>query len=123
MKRAIVSSEGDLINLMTRILEKEGYGLEKIESMLKVEFAYVDGTFQKDRMEQAMNDLNDNWEWENQDVDTKVYRRQPHCTFPTSYPAMVLYAIDSDYDRTGPVSICLFEFVTKDEAKKLLSTA
>lgn len=120
MKRTIFNSEGELVQfLRTQMMSKISFGIEEVENCLGIEFAYVDGTYATDRMNEA--EINDDWDWEDMDLNFHVYRRKDSCNLPNSYPVLLLYNFDSDYDRMGKMTTCMFDFVTKDDVKELLN--
>lgn len=85
---------------------------EDIETLLGIEYAYVDGTFQSDFTFDGTNEDN-----EDQDVGD-VYRKEEYAYFPESYPCLVLFLNYEDYDRNGKVQIRDLEFVYSHEFKE-----
>lgn len=113
MNRKLVRNEGEIVALVVR--QASGESPECIESMLGIEFAYADGRYPSD-LEASTSDDGD-WSWENQPVDftTYRYRRGEEPYFPATYPALVLYSFDDDFDRGGSVKTRLLLYVERYE--------
>jgi hypothetical protein len=98
---------------------------EEIESFLGIEFPMKDESgqtaFISDVSKFAEENPNDSaaWDqfayWEDQGVDTSVFRINSPEELPAKYPALVLAWIDDDYDRTGAVIARIVEFVYESE--------
>lgn len=114
MNRKLVTSEDQVVALVVKELsEKESP--ETIEAMLGIEFAYADGRYPSD-LEDAMNGEEDeDWSWQDQPVDFATYRHGEDPYFPETYPALVLYLFDDDYDRGGSVKTRMLTYVEQHE--------
>ena len=113
MNRKLVRDEGEVVALVVAALsEKESP--EDIEAMLGVEFAYEDGRYSSD-LEAAMDGEEDDWSWEDQPVDFTTYRHGEEPYFPATYPALVLYGFDDDFDRGGSVRTRVLLYVERHE--------
>ena len=113
MNRKLVTSEDQVVALVVKELsEKESP--EDIEAMLGVEFAYEDGRYPSD-LEAAMDGEEDDWSWEDQPVDFTTYRHGEEPYFPATYPALVLYGFDDDFDRCGSVKMRVLLYVERHE--------
>lgn len=113
MNRKLVRDEGEVVALVVAALsEKESP--EAIEALLGVEFAYADGRYPSD-LEAAMDGEEDDWSWEDQPVDFTTYRHRGEPYFPATYPTLVLYGFDDDYDRGGSVRTRVLLYVERRE--------
>lgn len=113
MNRKLVKNEGEVVALVVKELSEESP--EDIEAMLGVEFAYADGRYPSD-LEAAMNGEGDeDWSWEDQPVDFTTYRHGEEPYFPATYPALVLYGFDDDFDRGGSVRTRVLLYVERHE--------
>jgi len=112
VNRKLVTSEAQIVALVVDALAKTE-GSESIEAMLGVEFAYADGRYLSD-LEAATPDDGD-CSWEEQPVDYTTYRRREGACFPASYPALVMYSFDDDYDRGASVKTRMLTYVEQHE--------
>ncbi len=112
MNRKLVRDEGEVVALVVKELSEESP--EDIEAMLGVEFAYEDGRYPSD-LEAAMDGEEDDWSWEDQPVDFTTYRHGEEPYFPATYPALVLYGFDDDFDRCGSVKMRVLLYVERHE--------
>jgi hypothetical protein len=108
MKRKVVRSESEVVKLTTKLLRKQGSAVEEIEQTLGVEFPFKDGTYHSEMDQQPEDKV---VEWESQDVDFDKYRKVKEGFFPKTYPAVMLWCVENDFDRFGPVNFRMFEFV------------
>jgi hypothetical protein len=112
VNRKLVRDEGEVVALVVKELSEESP--EDIEAMLGVEFAYEDGRYPSD-LEAAMDGEEDDWSWEDQPVDFTTYRHGEEPYFPATYPALVLYGFDDDFDRCGSVKMRVLLYVERHE--------
>lgn len=126
MQRFLCYSNEDYVAKMVAIFDANiNTSPEEIESFLGIEFPMKDESgntaFISDVSKFAEENPNDNaaWDrfayWEDQGVDTSVFRINSPEELPAKYPALVLACIDDDYDRTGAVSARIVEFVYESE--------
>ena len=109
MNRKLVRNEGEVVALVVR----SGESPECIERMLGVEFAYADGRYFSDLEDSTPYD--GEWSRGDQPVDFTTYRRGEEPYFPATYPALVLYSFDDDFDRGGSVKTRLLLYVERHE--------
>ena len=112
MNRKLVRNEGEIVALVVSVLGKRNP--EALEAMLGVEFAYADGRYPSD-LEAAMGEDDEDWSWQDQPVDFTTYRHGEEPYFPATYPALVLYSFDDDFDRGGSVKTRLLLYVERHE--------
>ena len=113
MNRKLVTSEDQVVALVVAALSTTE-GAESIEAFLGIDFAFADGRYPDD-LEAAMGEGDDDWSWEDQEVDYTTYRRRDDAHFPATYPALVLYSFDDDFDRGGSVKTRLLLYVERHE--------
>lgn len=100
MDKHLVHNEAEYVKLF------EDFELNDAERLLGVEFAYEDGTYQRDFTFDGTNPDN-----EDQDVDMTKYRKGPDANFPDEYPCVVVMHVEESFDRMGDVRIEFMEFV------------
>lgn len=98
MNKHLVNSEEEYVALFN------DFELNDAEDFLGVEFAFEDGIYQSDIWKDDSID-------EDQEVSRTVYRKTADANFPKKYPCLVLLANEDDFDRTGPTSFKMLEFV------------
>lgn len=94
MNKHLVHSEEEYIALF------DEYDLNDAEVFLRVEFAFVDGTY--------VDLVNGN---DDQEVDRKTFRKNEESVFPDSYPCLVLLANEKSFDRIGNTTFKFLDFV------------
>lgn len=98
MNKSLVNSEKQFMDLFSKIDYNE------IEQFLDIEFAFSDGKYQSDiDTDPTIN--------ENQDVSLDIYRKNDPDTFPNHYPCIVMWTIDSDFDRCTHWRIEVLEYI------------
>lgn len=105
MNKTLVNSEKEYMDLFSNFDPGE------IESLLDIEFAFVDGTYRADWIKGVEID-------EQQEIDASVYRKYDESVFPESYPCVVVHYFDDDYDLYGKIKFRLFDLVYPIDFKK-----
>lgn len=98
MNKILVSSEKEFIAIF------ENLDPEIVEKFLNIEFAFTDGSYISDSIDDDSID-------EDQDIDTSKYKKYDEELFPASYPVVVIWNISKDFDRIGSFSVEFLEFV------------
>jgi hypothetical protein len=126
MRKFLCYSHEDYVAKMVKIFDDStNTSPEDVESFLGVEFAMRDEhgktAFISDVSKNAQENPSDidaqDWfaYWENQIVASDIFRINSPQELPAKYPAIVLTAIEDDWDRTGSMSTRVVEFVYESD--------
>lgn len=125
MRKFLCYSHEDYVAKMVKIFDDTNTSPEDIESFLGVEFAMRDDhgktAFISDVGKNAQEnpgdiDAQDLFAyWESQVVASDVFRINSPQELPAKYPALVLTAIEDDWDRVGVALIRVVEFVYESD--------
>lgn len=109
MNKTLAQSEAEFVAIFTSLLGKRvdyvEWDAQGIEEFIGVEFPFVDGTYLSD-LEKGDEDFDDVLT-----IDTSQYRKTDMANFPSTYPCLVLWTNELDYDRIGEVRMQMLEFV------------
>lgn len=106
MNKILINSEKEYVDFFKSSFE----AIEEIQSLLGVEFPYADGTYHSDWVKGI--EIN-----EDQDIDESIYRKFDDSIFPESYPCIMVYLFDNEFDMFGKVKFRLFNFVYLSDFK------
>lgn len=111
MKKILLTSEKQYVEFVIKEFNK--HSAEKVEEFLGCCFAFSDGQFMYNDDGELNLKANDRL-----DVDFDNYRKNEDNNFPESYPCLMVYTFEKDYDRCGNYEIEIFEFVYPEDFKK-----
>lgn len=106
MDKTLVNNQEEYMN----IFHATDMSLDEIENILGIEFAFVDGKFRSNWMNDASID-------EDQDLDLNNFKKHEDAVFPESYPCLVVHWIENNFDRFGKVNFRMIEFVYPSDFK------
>lgn len=97
----LVNSEAEYLAIFSKL------PYNKVEHLLGLDFAFVDGSYL------------DNTDDDTQDVSKTIWRTTKYSILPESYPCIVHFIYDNDFDRIGSFTCIVLElFYPSDFSKE-----